>query len=61
MKIKKIFNNLILIPIIAIMILFTFSSNSEASIADFVNSVNTKTDTVQEQANVKRWVLENCI
>ena len=54
MKRKKIFYNLIGIPIITIMMLFAFSSKSEASIADFISMINSQTNNIEEQANVKR-------
>lgn len=55
MKRKKIFYNLIGIPIMTIMMLFAFSSKSEASIADFVGMIDTPSNSITEQADIMRW------
>ena len=52
---SKIFYNLIGIPILALLILLTFSTKSEASIKDFVSMINGETGNILEQASIKRW------
>jgi len=49
MKRNKIFYNLIGIPIMAMIMLFAFSSKTEASIADFAAVVNNQEKGIETQ------------